>query len=142
MYLTTIISMTMPCVVHLCLLTCSCWQQQQLLDCHDFASLKAAMHRDVIWGYLQILEAVAYLHKQGIIHRDLKPENIMFAQNVQTNVETEDVQQAYNVKLIDLGMSAYFDPKVPLKGTQLDSLCLPYLSYCCLCIVTFATQLH
>ena len=68
---------------------------------------------------LQILEAVAYLHKNGIIHRDLKPENIMFAQNVQTNVETEDVQQAYNVKLIDLGMSAYFDPDVPTKGASL-----------------------
>ncbi|KAL3139723.1 hypothetical protein ABBQ38_004029 [Trebouxia sp. C0009 RCD-2024] len=64
----------------------------------------------------QILEAVAHLHKHGIIHRDLKPENVMFAQNIQTNVDTEDVQQAYNVKLIDLGMSAYFDPDVPTKG--------------------------
>lgn len=70
---------------------------------------------------LQILEATAYLHKQGIMHRDLKPENIMFAQNVQTNVETEDVQQAYNVKIIDLGMSAYFDPNVPLKGAPLSN---------------------
>lgn len=65
---------------------------------------------------LQILEAVAYLHKHGIIHRDLKPENVMFAQSIQTNVDTEDVQQAYNVKLIDLGMSAYFNPDVPTKG--------------------------
>ncbi|KAL3154387.1 hypothetical protein ABBQ32_013863 [Trebouxia sp. C0010 RCD-2024] len=64
----------------------------------------------------QILEAVAHLHKHGIIHRDLKPENVMFAQNIQTNVDSEDVQQAYNVKLIDLGMSAYFDPDVPTKG--------------------------
>ena len=55
------------------------------------------------------------------MHRDLKPENIMFAQNVQTNVETEDVQQAYNVKIIDLGMSAYFDPNVPLKGAPLSN---------------------
>ena len=40
----------------------------------------------------------------------------MFALSVQTNVEIADPQQAYNVKLIDLGMSAYFDPDVPTKG--------------------------
>lgn len=71
---------------------------------------------------LQILDAVAYLHKQGIIHRDLKPENVMFAHSFQTNVDTEDVQQAYKVKLIDLGMSAYFDPDVPTKGAHLPPL--------------------
>ncbi len=65
---------------------------------------------------MQILEATAYLHKQGIIHRDLKPENIMFAQDVETNIETEDLLQAYNVKIIDLGMSAYYEPDKPLKG--------------------------
>lgn len=78
---------------------------------------------------LQILEAVGYLHKNGIIHRDVKPENIMFAQNVQTNVETEDAQQAYNVKLIDLGMSAYFDPDVPTKGAARLSLLSCSITY-------------
>ena len=73
------------------------------------------------WAPLQILEAAAHLHKHGIIHRDLKPENVMFAQSIQTNVDTEDVQQAYNVKLIDLGMSAYFNPDVPTKGALVSS---------------------
>ena len=61
------------------------------------------------------------------MHRDLKPENIMFAQSVQTNVETEDVHQAYNVKIIDLGMSAYFDPHVPLKGVLLLRQCCCFI---------------
>ncbi|KAL0031709.1 hypothetical protein WJX79_002351 [Trebouxia sp. C0005] len=64
----------------------------------------------------QILEATAYMHKQGIIHRDLKPENIMFAQDVETNIESEDLLKAFNVKIIDLGMSAYYEPNNPLKG--------------------------
>ena len=65
---------------------------------------------------LQILEATAYLHKQGIMHRDLKPENVMFAQDIETNLEAQDVGQAFNVKLIDLGMSAYYSANNPLRG--------------------------
>jgi len=49
---------------------------------------------------MQILEATAYMHKQGIIHRDLKPENIMFAQDVETNIESEDLLKAFNSKLL------------------------------------------
>ncbi len=40
------------------------------------------------------------MHKQGIIHRDLKPENIMFAQDVETNIESEDLLKAFNSKLL------------------------------------------
>jgi len=67
---------------------------------------------------MQILEATAYIHIQGIIHRDLKPENIMFAQDVETNIESEDLLKAFNVKIIDLGMSAYYEPNAPLKGNK------------------------
>ncbi len=42
----------------------------------------------------------------------------MFAQDVETNIESEDLLQAFNVKIIDLGMSAYYEPNNPLKGDK------------------------
>lgn len=65
---------------------------------------------------MQILEAVAYMHEKGIMHRDVKPENIMFAQSVETSRDNPRSDQVFNVKIIDLGMSALYDPKVPLRG--------------------------
>lgn len=43
-----------------------------------------------------LLEAVAYLHRNGIVHRDIKPENVLFV--------TED-EEDLRVKLIDFGLS-------------------------------------
>ena len=58
----------------------------------------------------QILEPLAYLHKQGIAHRDLKPENIMF-------VNEDDTK---NIKLLDFGFAKVIDvahPEVSMVGT-------------------------
>ena len=40
---------------------------------------------------MQILQALAYLHRRGIVHRDLKPSNVLFAQN--------------QVKVLDFGLA-------------------------------------
>ncbi len=79
---------------------------------------------------MQILEGTAYMHKQGIIHRDLKPENIMFAQDVETNIESEDLLKAFNVKIIDLGMSAYYEPNNPLKGNNYCTTSIGFTASC------------
>jgi serine/threonine protein kinase len=55
--------------------------------------------------FLQILNAVEYLHRLNITHRDLKPENILL-----------DVD--YNVKLIDFGLSNYV-----VEGKMLSTAC-------------------
>jgi calcium/calmodulin-dependent protein kinase I len=54
-----------------------------------------------------ILQAVAYLHRQGIIHRDLKPANIMFGSETELG----------NVKVTDFGLSAKFE-----KGNYYEKL--------------------
>lgn len=44
----------------------------------------------------QLLEALAYLRREGVIHRDLKPENIL--------VDVSDAQRPL-LKLCDFGAS-------------------------------------
>jgi tetratricopeptide (TPR) repeat protein len=73
--------------------------------------------------FLQMLRALAYLHRRGIVHRDLKPENVL-------------VDEAGNVYLLDFGLAdenptasddkvvgtlAYIAPEV-LSGTAPSSL--------------------
>jgi len=53
--------------------------------------------------FTQILSAVQYLHGKGIIHRDLKMQNIMLTEDKKT------------LKLIDFGLSNYFDKENLLK---------------------------
>lgn len=52
--------------------------------------------------FRQIISAVDYLHKNSIVHRDLKIENIIIDHND-------------NVKLIDFGLSNFFDNKMLLN---------------------------
>jgi serine/threonine protein kinase len=58
--------------------------------------------------FLQMLEAVAYLHQKKIIHRDIKPENIL-------------IDKTTNFKLCDFGFCAPYgfdNPRQTLCGTK------------------------
>jgi serine/threonine protein kinase len=48
--------------------------------------------------FSQILDAVSHLHQIGLVHRDIKDENIL-------------IDDQFNVKVIDFGSAAFFDPK-------------------------------
>lgn len=52
--------------------------------------------------FIQLLQAVRYMHSQGVSHRDLKPENLLLDENA-------------NLKVIDFGLSNHFGEATYLK---------------------------
>lgn len=59
--------------------------------------------------FLNLLEVVAYIHKEGVIHLDIKPDNIL------VDIKTLDI------KLIDFGVARSLD-------SSIDKSVYPYLS--------------
>ncbi len=52
--------------------------------------------------FLNVCEAVSYIHNRGLIHRDLKPNNIL--------VQADDKPRSGIVKIVDFGIAQTTDP--------------------------------
>lgn len=66
------------------------------------------LEADAIDIYLELLDGLAYAHRNGIVHRDLKPANIMLCL----------IDGAMAVKILDFGISKLND-SAPLKSQYL-----------------------
>ncbi|HVJ90655.1 MAG TPA: serine/threonine-protein kinase, partial [Labilithrix sp.] len=60
----------------------------------------------------QVSRALAKAHAASIVHRDLKPDNIFLA----TNVEGDEANLGYVVKVVDFGIAKMLDVDTPGKG--------------------------
>lgn len=70
---------------------------------------KKLKEADAARYFLQLLHAVQHMHSHGVSHRDLKPENLL-------------LDDKYNLKVIDFGLSNYFNDVTLLK-TSCGSPC-------------------
>jgi cell division control protein CDC15 len=70
--------------------------------------------------FIQLLDAVAYLHKQGVIHRDVKAQNVLVSRNM-TDLRLIDFNcsklLAEGMALTMTGTREYMPPEV-LKGSS------------------------
>ena len=78
----------------------------------DIISDRTFTEREAADIIKQVLQAIAYCHKQKVAHRDMKPENILID-------STESNKMV--VKIIDFGTSQVFDAKE--KMTQAFGTC-------------------
>lgn len=68
-----------------------------------------------VWLCAQLAEALAHMHGRGVMHRDIKAENIVFRDSAGAAAAAKVPPQ---VKVIDLGMAAMYDPVKPVHGAR------------------------
>lgn len=81
---------------------------------------------------LQVLEALAYLHRRGIIHRDLKPSNVLVKPDGSVKVLDFGVSAALQAAVGYVGTTAYMSPEVLTSGAaviQSDLYALGLMAY-------------
>ena len=84
---------------------------QTILEAAQKADFSNKIHLTI-----QMLQAVAYLHRRGIIHRDLKPENVLINQDNQVQVLDFGLAIEHDTKQRPAGTLAYMAPETVETG--------------------------
>ncbi len=66
---------------------------------------------NIIDIYLDAIDILIAMHKEGVIHRDITPHNLI----------VECIKNSYKLKLIDFGWSTYFNENNPITPNGLGS---------------------
>jgi len=97
--------------------------------------------KDASISFVQMVDALGYLHENHIVHRDLKPENLLFAtKNNDSAIKLIDFGLAGSCKNGDLktpcGTPNYVAPEILRRskyGTQADMWSIGVILYIILC---------
>eukprot|EP00403_Amphidinium_massartii_P005353 CAMPEP_0178382082 /NCGR_PEP_ID=MMETSP0689_2-20121128/6313_1 /TAXON_ID=160604 /ORGANISM="Amphidinium massartii, Strain CS-259" /LENGTH=713 /DNA_ID=CAMNT_0020002281 /DNA_START=1 /DNA_END=2139 /DNA_ORIENTATION=+ len=79
------------------------------------AQKKALNEVEARYVFMQIVDALQYLHSKGIVHRDLKPENILICSEKEATPPEEGT--LLDIKIVDFGLSKFKD-----RGSVLTSM--------------------
>jgi len=78
--------------------------------CERISSKSQYSETEAAQCFVQLLQAVCHLHRNGIVHRDIKPENIMYVQP----------EPDPRIKLVDFGLSRILDSN---RDNVLKTIC-------------------
>ena len=80
-------------------------------DLFDEFSKEGQLPEDQVRDIMKtVFGCINYCHQRGTVHRDLKPENIMLELP-----KEGDVQNFYQLKIIDFGLSKHFEKEAAQK---------------------------
>ncbi|CAG8521337.1 6117_t:CDS:10 [Diversispora eburnea] len=113
-------------------------------DFFDFITKRRLTEDTTRIIFLQLFQAIQYLHSVRIVHRDLKPENILMADASQYRVKVSDfglsklLNAKYSLMNTICGTPTYVAPEIinpntHVYGKSADMWSLGVILYICLC---------
>lgn len=71
---------------------------------------------------LQAARGLEHAHQNGVVHRDIKPSNLLVSGGVVSGEVARPLTNVGSLKILDMGLVRFTDPRKPDAGTDLEGL--------------------